>query len=902
MMKNLLKLSFVFGLFCSQNIHSQIVIPHPIPCIDINPVSVDTFPSGISAHDCIEVDGETVDFKTDQHYSIKAGEYIQFDNNTVIEPDETHLFHAYIQTEDMDLAWYYPNATPGTVGQYEKLEIGVQLNESINDKIENFVNREIGGKLNPFDPYEVDVYAEFWYLFEDEWLGPVRANGFFYQEYTRETVDWDTVLIAHNFRVRYAPSTIGTYRCRITADIGGVGIQNASDFTFEVVPSSNKGFVHVGENKRYFKEGNEPFYPIGHNLFGPERETGYQNQTVHPSSYIDFLEAMQEFADEGGNYFRYIQCPWQTEIEYEYLGDYSNRMTNAWEFDNILDTAHILDLKIHFNMAIHYTFQTPDAAFFYWDWSAAGDTLNRPITYEGSGCFRASDSLGYCYRNLGLPLPEAFFSSTEALVYYKRRIRYMMARWSYSTNIAVVELLSEASHCGIAKELELRVPPEVEPEDAGCYTIDSYHPYSENVEFPDILEEWHKSIADYMKYTLDWQKHPIAVNYPGEPNKGDGDNSYGISSVDINTYNHYSLTIKNPYSTYHTVTEKYQKPSHDWYSDKPFMNSEYGTGKPTSDCDHNAGFIRRICLTPFTGLAGTAMTWHSNRNEMDGWQYYEHVNALMEGIPLDAENWRAGEPMVQNDESVEVLYLRKGELGENTKIVGAVANRTFNYYTQGEDGTDCKVIPDEGELPENPIYQSEQSYEITDLNQNFKFKNMGAFKGYQIEWINALTGATIDTMEKISDISGHLKLEYPGTLTGNSIAPILFFKLYRIDATFLVQITPSEIETKLPEEFKEVDDLNLIEATSWIDSSSYIKPLILISPNPTMGIVNCLTRGDYSNLSWVLTNSNGQYLNKNSIAAPNFTIDLSVYNSGNYYLQIQNKQGEILQTLKLIKL
>ncbi len=291
------------------------------------------------------------------------------------------------------------------------------------------------------------------------------------------------------------------------------------------------------------------------------------------------------------------------------------------------------------------------------------------------------------------------------------------------------------------------------------------------------------------------------------------------------------------------------------------------------------------------------MTWDDQNDILDLWHYYQNINDLMTGIQLDNENWFAGEPMVQNDKSVEMFYLRKGELGENTKIVGVVSNRTYNYWTQGI-GSPCR---DTSNNPEIDIYDEFSNYESSDLHQNIKLSNMGVFKGYQIDWYNALTGAFLETTEKISDALGNLKLEYPGTLTGNATCPILFFKLYRIDATFLTPMPPNDFETSLPQEFQLAEDLNPIELTPWEDSTNQSRILVSISPNPTTEVVNCTFSGDYSNLKWVLTNVNGQYLNENKIIDPNFTLDLSVYNSGSYYLLIQNTQGENLQTLKLIK-
>ena len=327
----------------------QVVIPHAIPCLNITPENILTLPSGISANECIIADGDTVYFKPDQHYSIRAGEFIEFNENTVITPDVSHQFHAYIQKEELDLAWYYPNETPGTVGKFEKLEIGIQFDSTIENKINRFINREAGNKLNPFNPDDVDVFAEFWIKIGGDWFFHKRVNAFYYQEFSRniDTLTWDTLSTLHNFRVRYAPEYLGDYRCKITAEVFGYDTITASEFTFTCVASDNKGFMEVGENKRYFEFGEEPFFPVGHNLMGPQdagRIVDYTPNTVPAYGYVEYCKTLRHLKESGANYYRYIASPWQTEIEFEHLGDYSNRMTNAWEFDNILDTTKALDL------------------------------------------------------------------------------------------------------------------------------------------------------------------------------------------------------------------------------------------------------------------------------------------------------------------------------------------------------------------------------------------------------------------------------------------------------------------------------------------------------------------------------------------------------------------------------
>ena len=66
---------------------------------------------------------------------------------------------------------------------------------------------------------------------------------------------------------------------------------------------------------------------------------------------------MTDLAYTGANYFRYIISPWQTEIEFEELGNYSDRLPNAWEFDQILEHANELDLKLHLNLVVQEELQ-----------------------------------------------------------------------------------------------------------------------------------------------------------------------------------------------------------------------------------------------------------------------------------------------------------------------------------------------------------------------------------------------------------------------------------------------------------------------------------------------------------------------------------------------------------------
>jgi len=291
------------------------------------------------------------------------------------------------------------------------------------------------------------------------------------------------------------------------------------------------------------------------------------------------------------------------------------------------------------------------------------------------------------------------------------------------------------------------------------------------------------------------------------------------------------------------------------------------------------------------------MTWDDQNDVLDLWHYYQNVNDLMTGIQLDNENWFAGEPQVQNDKSVEMFYLRKGELGENTKMVGAVSNRTYNYWTQGL-GSPC----DSSINTPDDEYSNPLDFEYDDLNANkLKIKDLGYYKMFKIDWYNALDGSPFGTTILTSNAFGVGHLEFPGLLTGSDTSPILFFKLYPYGDTFLSPIVSNEFEAALPQEFQLAEDLDPIEPTPWADSLNTSTFEISISPNPTNGLVNCVINGDFSDLKWILTSTNGETFAVGNITSPNFSIDLSVYSSGSYILLVQDKEGTLIQTVKIIK-
>src|SRR6185436_10666053 len=70
-------------------------------------------------------------------------------------------FRAQIGTAaDFDVVFFQPNQNTPSVGQYEKLEMGVQLPVSLEQQVNDFLTDPNTG-INPFDPDQISVEAQF---------------------------------------------------------------------------------------------------------------------------------------------------------------------------------------------------------------------------------------------------------------------------------------------------------------------------------------------------------------------------------------------------------------------------------------------------------------------------------------------------------------------------------------------------------------------------------------------------------------------------------------------------------------------------------------------------------------------------------------------------------------------
>lgn len=683
-----------------------------------------------------------------------------------------------------------------SVRKLDKFELGVQLPESILSRIYFFFESGRSEEaLNPFDPQDIDLIAEFTYLGDSARVEPKRVNGFYYKEYRRNSnlKSWSLITNQNlpDFRVRFAPPTEGLWECVVSVKVRDTEEpMTAGAFQFVVKDAGLPGYVHVGENGRYLQLDDEMFLPLGMNL--PTQggtATGYTETGANPADYMAYLDRLRDLRSSGGNYFRYLATPWTTEIEFEKLGDYGNRLPQAWEMDRLVDELAGLDLRMHFNLS-YTTPLTYTGVFslFHWDWSNASDSY---LKCDALPNWFPNDP-GYCYHSdstYGVETIDEFLTDPELIRYYQNRIRYIVSRWGYSTHIGAFELMNEINFSGV----RYAIAPNCTVDPA---TFED-KPYFNDTAYVRKLCQWQIEMARYIKEDLGHYEHPFCVNYGGTPNYVPaenyhfdnedgislmaGDSTYFSKYIDVISYNDYYKWFKKFQYESEDIRklEQFDKNVHTSgeIHEKPLLFSEIGVG--LHGCDNQFTFKQMYVMSPFTGAAGAGMAWHYNNNtpdydsiqdRLDAWSIMPVVANFFDGINLDEGPWRAGND-VRNDNKAEMLYLKNRETDAN-QAVAVVSNRTVNRYTMREPwcdenpgACDCSLSEDElariEEVYKTPVSVAWNDGRGVRSSQMLKIEQMGYVKKYQLLFYDGLTGSFVAAQTKWTDALGRLKIEYP---------------------------------------------------------------------------------------------------------------------------------------------
>ena len=278
----------------------------------------------------------------------------------------------------------------GEVRLYELMEFTVDLDATYD---------------NPFDPDQIALDAEF----RTPSGKTERLPGFYRQRFSgafdgpKETLTpWGPPM----WQVRYAPRELGDYSAtfRVRDRSGEV---TAGPVSFRCVEDRSErrseGFARISDappgSPRYFRlDSGRGLFLIGHNV----------------TTYAADLDTLfQKMKGGGENYTRYWM--WSAGLGLEWglpVGRY--RMNAAYDLDRLLEKADEYDVRLMICFDTHQDF-------------IGGWARNPYNKANGGPCATPMD----------------YFTDEQARRLYRNRLRYIVARWGYSTSVLAWEFGNE---------------------------------------------------------------------------------------------------------------------------------------------------------------------------------------------------------------------------------------------------------------------------------------------------------------------------------------------------------------------------------------------------------------------------------------------------------------------------
>lgn len=460
---------------------------------------------------------------------------------------------------------------------------------------------------NPFDPADVALDATVTLPSGKSYDMP----GFF-------TVDQERIVEQHTemmvpqgngrWLVRLAATELGPLRCELRAkDRKGTVTKTLPPIAVSAGPA--RGFVRrspVDSRQLAFDNG-EGYLPIGHNL------------PIYPLTGQLADEALRKMADAGENYNRWWMSNSGLGLEWEEkLGWY--RQAESARIDFVLDLAKSLGFHYMMCMDTHQDFRK------------SGWTSNPFNAVNGGPCKTV----------------EEWFTNPTAREFYKKRLRYTVARWAASPHILAWEFGNEFEGW------------------ADCDRA--------------ALLDWHREMSDYLA-GIDPYDHLITTSWWGKTGPEEFWRLPHIDIVQTHCYTNDDANVAEALRDYCL---------HQWTTfEKPHIFGEFGirSHSTTADKDpdgralHNAYWA---CLA--SGACGNAMPWwHGNYiDPLDLYFHFTAVRRFTADLPYGRECWRQLE--------VESLdYLTKPDIPEDPDIrlrlvSGFRKRKTTEFHVQG-DGT-----------------------------------------------------------------------------------------------------------------------------------------------------------------------------------------------------------------------
>ncbi|MBN1257478.1 MAG: DUF5060 domain-containing protein, partial [Planctomycetes bacterium] len=358
-----------------------------------------------------------------------------------------------------------------------------------------WVNRPV---INPFDQEHIRIDAQ---ITPPDGGDVITVPLFYYQDFLRHQeppADRYTAAGPGIFKLRFTPRQSGTYHYRLTANYTSLdempGVEEeyeSRDYSFEVTAGDQPGFIRRSKvDPLYFEYENGSFYfPVGHNFRSPndlrDWEMILKKKTAPPEDrglniYEDYLPKM---AAAGEDLIEVWMSSWWLGLEwnprwkgYHGIGFYNQE--NAWKLDALIALCEKYGIKVQIVIDNHGKASMKPQ--YDYEWYLSPYNITQQDSKLGNNGFLRS--------------PEQLFDlkqNPRVRKHYRNKLRYIAARWGFSTTIFSFEMWSELDLIGQPKNRH------------------------RNVYAHQNVRDWHQEMIDYLN-RMDHGRHVVTTHYSGK--------------------------------------------------------------------------------------------------------------------------------------------------------------------------------------------------------------------------------------------------------------------------------------------------------------------------------------------------------------------------------------------------
>jgi len=486
---------------------------------------------------------------------------------------------------------------------------------------------------NPFDPDEIQVWAEF----ATPSGRKLTIPGFYGQEHrlvSSEPGNPDRLEEQRQpgWRVRFTPREEGTYSYRVFVRDRD-GRRASEQASLQVAGTAGRGFVRRDpENSAYFRfDDGSRYLPVGYNYsFWRSPRLG------------DYEDRFRTMASCGANWVYVIMDPFDVGVEWGKHPPGRYDLQKCSRLDYILEKAKQYGIMVLLSFNVHAdTMPRNDQGWGWWE--------DNPYNVANGG---------------PCPTGDDFFRMEEAKALYKQRIRYIVARWAHHPNVMgwmpITEIEGSALWYreSVDKDLQLRI-------------------------------SWYKEMARYLK-EQDPYHHLVSVSLAGASLGQRNDEAlFGDPSTDFVQPHLYLLN--------HCADGlEYWNQRHRESFDKPVLTSEYGPSH-VHGFDNLYDYLKQdqamlhhhdgLWASFFTGGAGTAMHWFWRSVEQGaGLNHLRAIHRLLNAIQWPKAGYRPEGPLA-------VYWMKKP--ADTYKDIVVTPSKDASFMWMYADATDpVRIHPD----------------------------------------------------------------------------------------------------------------------------------------------------------------------------------------------------------------